>query len=83
MADQEAQESLSPTTRQVIKWLTEKWGSDRPCPYCGDIHWLVDDGGLLLRYQTGVAYPVVAVSCANCAQTTFINMQHWRELQGE
>ena len=64
---------------QMIQWLKEKWGEDRPCPMCGSPDWVVDAVGGVpqLSRKTGLnlesGFPIVPVSCTNCGFTAFMN----------
>jgi hypothetical protein len=72
---------------QVIQHLTEKWGDERPCPYCGSTQWAVGKrivGPSLLRGLAVV--PLVQVSCENCGNTVFIHLEAiglWPPERGE
>lgn len=52
----------------AIAWLSEQWGTHKPCPYCGNAEWTV---GLPIKWA-GPA-PVFTVTCNQCANTVLIN----------
>jgi hypothetical protein len=57
----------------AIAWVRQKWGEERPCPYCGDSEWEVGTPFELARGSSdavALAFPVV---CSNCGNTTLIN----------
>lgn len=59
---------------QAVAWLVEKWGEGKACPYCGVAHWNVGPPVDIPGWQGAVSQWFMPVSCANCAQTTFINV---------
>jgi hypothetical protein len=56
----------------ALKWIRQKWGDDKPCPYCGGIEWGV---AAPRRFQTveGQTEPMFAVVCRNCGNTVLID----------
>lgn len=61
-------------TEKAAQWVREKWGEDKPCPYCGDNHWGVDGTLLNLRpIQGGFGYLAFQVICSNCGHTVLVN----------
>jgi hypothetical protein len=70
------------TWEKGVAWLREKWtrsdGHPTPCPYCGHRSWTV---GLPTQFvsvsQPGLwsIWPVVPITCANCAHVVLINAQ--------
>jgi hypothetical protein len=68
--------------KDLIKHLSEKWGTMKPCPLCGVSKWNVTENVFELReHQQGkvvvggasAILPVVPVTCANCGNTVFVN----------
>jgi hypothetical protein len=51
----------------VIAWIRERWGEDRPCPYCGGSTWEVGPPFELGRPSGELVSPVVCVGCGNTA----------------
>jgi len=66
--------------KQVIEMLSAKW-KGKACPMCNSGPWNLGDGIYELREFHGGSLvigpnkiiPVVAVTCANCGNTQFIN----------
>ncbi|HYP54824.1 MAG TPA: hypothetical protein VEQ41_00785 [Solirubrobacterales bacterium] len=64
------------------KWLSEKWGADRECPYCASSAWqvlgVVDLKSSNLTEDPDVPddamYPAIQVACENCGQTVLVNV---------
>jgi hypothetical protein len=57
----------------AIAWIRQKWGEERPCPYCGDSMWEVGMPFELAQAPSGamaLAFPVI---CSNCGNTTLVN----------
>lgn len=52
---------------RVQQWLADKWGEEKPCPYCGNTSWFVDGRMAAIR-----AYPVI---CSNCAHVVLLASQ--------
>jgi hypothetical protein len=54
----------------AIAWVRQKWGEQRPCPYCGDSTWEV---GMPFEFTRGssdavaLAFPVIRSNCGNTA----------------
>lgn len=65
---------------RAIEWLFERWGSIRPCPYCGTQRWTVGpfltfdydtfNEGEILSLKSP---PLVPVTCTNCGNTALIH----------
>ena len=74
MQAKNAQEREQARTARLVRWLEEKWGESKPCPYCANTVWQVDPAPVYLprfRNEDG-AIPGYMVTCANCANTVFI-----------
>jgi predicted RNA-binding Zn-ribbon protein involved in translation (DUF1610 family) len=56
-----------PHGNRVLAWIREKWGEQRPCPYCGEARWDVGPPVVL------GASPAVPVVCGNCGNTLLID----------
>jgi hypothetical protein len=59
--------------QRAIEWLTQKWGPDPACPYCGGRGWEVGTP-VEVRLLSGDAMsPAVPILCDTCGNTVFIN----------
>jgi ribosomal protein S27AE len=59
-----------------VKWLQEKWGDDKPCPYCGGVAWSVAPPVYLVHNNHDDLYrspPMLVVRCGTCGHTMFID----------
>jgi len=54
----------------AIRWLRDKWGDYKPCPYCGGTEWGVAPAVPVLPEQGELVYPV---TCQRCGSTTFLS----------
>lgn len=59
----------------AIGWLREKWGEERPCPYCGSTSHAVGPPGSLVHESGKAVSPSIPVVCRNCGNTTFIDLR--------
>jgi hypothetical protein len=57
----------------AIAWMREKWGDERPCPYCGGPTWEVGTPFELSRPSGEALSLVFPVVCANCGNTALVN----------
>jgi hypothetical protein len=69
-AREELQEALYAA---AAEWLEEKWGTHRPCPYCGNKEWTVSTPFNILLESRNTLPPHFSAICTNCAHTTLIN----------
>src|SRR4051812_21662798 len=60
-------------TREATQWLLDKWGDERPCPYCGNEHYFVAPPNSFAADPAGATSPYVPVICSNCGVTVFID----------
>ncbi|MFL5896064.1 MAG: hypothetical protein ACJ76Z_13260 [Thermoleophilaceae bacterium] len=67
---------------RAIAWLEERWGENRPCPYCANDSWDVQ-GAVELRPAPGFPqwsgdpegfFPAFQVICTNCGHTALVNV---------
>ncbi len=59
---------------KALQWVKEKWGADRPCPYCEDNHWVVDPSLVQVpSTQRTFSYLSFQVICTNCGNTVLLN----------
>lgn len=66
----------------VVSWLTERWGPEKPCPYCGDTGWTI---GAVRRVPTAPNWPLepgevepgfipaIPITSTQCGHVVFIN----------
>lgn len=66
MADQQPVVDPDVEIDAIIRWLQEKWGDPKDCPFCGTSRWIVLRPSALSNLAT--------VMCDNCGQTVFINI---------
>ena len=57
----------------AIDWLQRKWGSERECPYCGNLGWSISTPFNVLLESRETLSPHFAAMCTNCGNTVFIN----------
>lgn len=57
----------------AIEWLTEVWGAQRPCPYCGHTDWSVGTPYEIQLASGQTLAPHFTVMCETCGNTVFIN----------
>ena len=64
---------VAPGTR-AANWIREKWGDQKPCPYCGGNSWVVTDA-IRLAPEIGKEgdHMVFPVTCASCGNTVLVN----------
>jgi hypothetical protein len=67
-------DSAEEETEAAIKWLREKWGDDKPCPWCGNDSYYVSPPESFLA-PTGRTVPYIAVICRNCGQATRVDLR--------
>jgi DNA-directed RNA polymerase subunit RPC12/RpoP len=87
IAHEAAQKRLAQTQEQerrrqrrgerIQAWLTDKWGLDRACPYCGAEEWSFDSEpraiAMAREPQRGIyAY---AVRCENCGNLVLLSAE--------
>lgn len=61
------EERLERHGQRIREFLTEKWGSARPCPYCGNVEWAIDRTPVAIRrFRRGRSIPAFFVACTNC-----------------
>lgn len=65
----------SEETDAAVLWLREKWGDDKPCPWCGNETYFVGPPQSLSVSEAGASTPLIPVICRNCGQTTFIDLR--------
>jgi hypothetical protein len=64
---------------QGIRWVQEKWGSSRQCPYCGNPGWAIGIPVELLTEPlmpdkpVAKLVPVFPVVCTNCGNTVLVS----------
>jgi hypothetical protein len=57
----------------LLDWLSEKWGEERPCPYCGNVVWNVDPTPIgIERFARQGLIPAFLVACTNCGQSAYV-----------
>jgi len=74
MAEKEGSSGLPPDPvdeQGAIRWLEEKWGQGKTCPYCDANDWGVM-GARRLLIESGQTEPLFAVACRNCGNTVLI-----------
>jgi hypothetical protein len=62
--------------REAIKWLIERWGTERPCPYCSNPQWRIGTPVEFLLVSGEATAPHFPVLCTNCGNTVLINAVH-------
>ena len=74
-----ANNDLSPVedaeTAAAIVWLREKWGDERPCPYCNNPSYFVGPPSPFALEAGGATAPQVPVICRNCGVTALIDIR--------
>lgn len=74
---------------RLFRWLSERWGPERECPYCQTHQWFVDPFPISVPRQmipgALVNFVVLyyAVTCSYCGHTVFINKAQVDGGQGE
>src|SRR5262245_24643893 len=64
---------------RAITWLRDRWGDDKPCPYCGGTEWGVTGPFRLIREsiqgkrQRLAAEPVYECVCRTCGNIVLID----------
>lgn len=57
----------------AISWLEERWGGQRPCPYCGNTEWTVGRPFTAALIGGDALTPHFPVTCHRCGNTALIN----------
>ncbi len=76
-ADENVRQQLAEEMLRGANWLEEKWGANRPCPYCGNPSWEV---GIPVEIIVGARAgssarpmaPLYPITCTNCGNTVLV-----------